>query len=184
MGAGWTARVPVTRFIPIQPTARKLPCLVTPRSTIASRGRFVNSLPSAQCAEGFNPRDPNSCRRICGRTAPLAGDTGRHRFQKMPFVLHRTSGLPLQPLIFWNHCIHHPELDGGHCYLFDRVESPGVFSFKAAGATCTCTASIDNELAPLAVQLIEFCKADPTVALLDVGELRDNEEQVGIGALV
>ena len=58
--------------------------------------------------------------------------------QDEAFVVHRTSGLPLQPLIFWNRCIHHPELDGGHCYLFDCAEAPGVFSFKAAGATCTC----------------------------------------------
>jgi hypothetical protein len=53
-----------------------------------------------------------------------------------------------------------------------------VFSFKAAGATCTCTASVGNELSPIAEQLIEFCKSDPTIALSDVGDLREIEESM------
>jgi len=96
--------------------------------------------------------------------------------QDEAFVVRGTSGLPLHPLIFWNRCPHHPELDGGHCYLFDCVESPGVFSFKAAGATCTCIASLGNELSSLAEQLIEFSKADPTIVLSDVGALAEIEE--------
>jgi hypothetical protein len=96
--------------------------------------------------------------------------------QDEAFVVLGTLGMPLQPLIFWNRCIHHPELDGGHCYLFDCLESPGVFSFKAVGATCTCIASIDNELSPIAEQLIEFCISDPTIVLSDVGELLEIEE--------
>lgn len=96
--------------------------------------------------------------------------------QDEAFVTHGTLGLPLQPLIFWNHCVDHPELDGGHCYLFDCVESPGVFSFKAAGAPCTCTVSLSNELSPLAEQMMEFCKSDPAIALSDVGDLVEMEE--------
>jgi hypothetical protein len=72
--------------------------------------------------------------------------------------------------------MQHPELDCGHCYFFDRVEAPGVFSFKAAGAPCTLTASMSNDLAPLAEQLIDFCQADPTIVLSDVGELQEIEE--------
>ena len=72
--------------------------------------------------------------------------------------------------------MNHPGEDGGHCYLFDCVESPGVFSFKAAGFACTCTASMDNELASIAEQLIEFCKSDPVIVLSDVGPLLESEE--------
>ena len=48
--------------------------------------------------------------------------------------------------------------------------------FKAAGATCTCIASLGNELSSLAEQLIEFSKADPTIVLSDVGALAEIEE--------
>ena len=103
--------------------------------------------------------------------------------QDEAFVVRSGAGLPLQPLIFWNRCSKHPELDCGHCYLFDSVESPGVFSFKAAAFPCTCVVSTENEYAPLAEQLAEFTKADAPVALCHVGELHDTEES-GAGLLI
>jgi hypothetical protein len=93
------------------------------------------------------------------------------------YIVYGQSGLSLQPLIFWNACPQHPELDCGHCYLYDCMESPGVFSFKAAGAPCTCTASVDNDLAPLAEQLVEFSRADPVVPLVAVRELQEIGER-------
>jgi hypothetical protein len=104
--------------------------------------------------------------------------------QDEAFVVKSGAGLPLQPLIFWNQCPKHPELDCGHCYLFDSVELPGVFSFKAAAFPCTCVASTENEFAPLAHQLAEFTKADAPVALCHVGELRDITEESGAGLLI
>jgi hypothetical protein len=91
------------------------------------------------------------------------------------------TGLPLQPLIFWNRCPKHPELDCGHCYFFDSVksQSPAVFSFKAAAFPCTCLASTDNEFGPLANQLLELTKADTSVAFCNIGDLREVEEDSG-----
>jgi hypothetical protein len=99
--------------------------------------------------------------------------TGELSFaQDEAFVVTSNWGLPLQPLTFWNRCPRHPELDCGHCYLFDSVEAPpSVFSFKAAAFPCTCVAAAENELAPLAAQLGEFVKEDPSVPKSEVGNL-------------
>ncbi len=97
--------------------------------------------------------------------------------------MNGTVGLPLSPLVFWNHCQHHPELDCGHCYFYDRVESSGAFSFKAAGAPCTCIASVDNDLAPVAELLGDFVNADPTIALADIGELSSLDEREAVFVL-
>src|ERR1017187_10454706 len=91
--------------------------------------------------------------------------------QDEAFVVTSSWALPLQPLIFWNRCPRHPELDCGHCYLFDSLETPNVFSYKAAAFPCTCVASAENDLAPLAAQLAEFIKADPSVITCEVGNL-------------
>jgi hypothetical protein len=105
--------------------------------------------------------------------------TGEASFsQDEPFVVHETSGLPLLPLIFWNRCAQHPELDCGHCYLFDCEEEPGAFSFKAAGATCTVVANIHNELAPLAERLIEFRRNDQTLTACRIDQLQHVDKGV------
>jgi hypothetical protein len=46
------------------------------------------------------------------------------------------TGLSLQPLIFWEKCCTHPDLDNGHCYMFDKANSDGSFSYKAVGYSC------------------------------------------------
>jgi hypothetical protein len=95
--------------------------------------------------------------------------------QDEAFIVQGGIGLPLHPLIFWNRCPQHPDLDCGHCFLYDSVESPGVFSFKAAGTTCTCIASTQNELAPLAEQLGLWVDSDPTIPLATIGDLKGVE---------
>jgi hypothetical protein len=92
------------------------------------------------------------------------------------YVVTSKSGLALQPLMFWNRCPNHPELDSGHCYMFDGNEANDSFLFKAAGYSCTCSASPQNELAPLAAQLSEFLKADPQISETPVGELSETPD--------
>jgi hypothetical protein len=104
--------------------------------------------------------------------------SGDHPFSEDDaFIVNGGTGLPLQPLIFWNRCPKHPELDCGHCYFFDSVESesPAVFSFKAAAFPCTCIVSTDNEFGSLASQLSEITNADTSVALCNIGNLRGAE---------
>jgi hypothetical protein len=58
--------------------------------------------------------------------------------------LEKGMALPLQPLVFWDFCSRHPELAGGHCFLFDLMAgSPGtqLISFKAIGFPCSRTLS-------------------------------------------
>jgi hypothetical protein len=95
--------------------------------------------------------------------------------QDEPFVIYSDIALPLQPLMFWNHCRKHPEEHCGHCYFFDTVESSGVFSFKAVGFPCTCLVSSDNEFGPLAEELENFTKCDPTITFHKIGALRHEE---------
>lgn len=42
----------------------------------------------------------------------------------------------LSPLIFWDECARHPDLEGGHCFLFDTARD-GKYSFKAVEYPCT-----------------------------------------------
>jgi len=96
--------------------------------------------------------------------------------QDEAYVVTASRCMPLQPLIFWNRCPNHPELDSGHCYMFDCVETSGSFSFKAAGYPCTCVASAQNELAPLAAQLMDFMRADPQIPESEIGDLLETVE--------
>ena len=80
--------------------------------------------------------------------------------------------LPLQPLIFWDRCPHHPDIEDGHCFFFDKEEK-GAFSFKAVGYPCVCTVSESNEYAELARLLAEMRSGDPKLEVLDVGVLED-----------
>jgi hypothetical protein len=96
--------------------------------------------------------------------------------QDEAFLVTSGKGLPLQPLVFWNACPKHPELDCGHCYLFDSQEGSNVFSFKAAGFSCTCVAAPQNDLAPLAAQLAEFVKEDQQIGEIHIGNLPEIED--------
>lgn len=134
--------------------------------------------------ERFGERFQANFRHAVGPAAflKISRYSGEHSFaEDEAFIVNAGTGLPLQPLIFWNRCPKHPELDCGHCYFFDSVksQSPAVFSFKAAAFPCTCLASTDNEFGPLANQLLELTKADTSVAFCNIGDLREVEEDSG-----
>jgi molecular chaperone DnaK (HSP70) len=85
--------------------------------------------------------------------------------------LDSMEALSLLPLIFWDNCEHHRELDNGHCNFFDIEEAGNVFSFKAVGYTCACKVSTSNRYQPLANMLSDFRKKDPKIEILKIGKL-------------
>jgi hypothetical protein len=43
----------------------------------------------------------------------------------------------LNPLIYWNACSKHSDLESGHCYIFDKAnDHTAEYSFKAVGYPC------------------------------------------------
>lgn len=91
--------------------------------------------------------------------------------------LDNYTALSLQPLVFWDHCNKHPEVDIGHCYLFDKPEkTEGVFSFKAVGFPCTCEVSVTNQFSTLANTIVKYRERDPQIDLLAVGTVWDTSE--------
>ncbi len=82
--------------------------------------------------------------------------------------------LPLQPLIFWERCRNHPDIEDGHCFFFDKEER-GIFTFKAVGYPCVCVVSESNEYAELGKLLAGMRSEDPKLEVLDVGVLEDTD---------
>jgi hypothetical protein len=78
------------------------------------------------------------------------------------FVRDRRAGtaLPLEPLVLWEHCKNHPDLENGHCYLFDAAERNGTFTFKAVAYPCTLTISKGDRYTVLAERLSTLMEKD------------------------
>ena len=81
-------------------------------------------------------------------------------------------GNSLQPLIFWDRCPNHLDLEEGHCFLFDK-EMKGSFSFKAVGYPCSCEASESNEYAELAGFLEKMKNEDLKLEFVETGFLEE-----------
>jgi hypothetical protein len=85
--------------------------------------------------------------------------------------LANSQALPLQPLMFWEQCDKHPDIDKGHCLFFDRTVSTG-FSFKAAGYPCVCEVSREDlDYAELTKELTALEAKDRAVELVSIGSL-------------
>jgi hypothetical protein len=71
----------------------------------------------------------------------------------------------LQPLVYWDACVRHPEIDPpGHCYVYDGPSKSGrEFCYKAAGYLCSQDVSIEGKSRALAEQLMEMREADPHI---------------------
>jgi len=79
---------------------------------------------------------------------------GLHTFSKdEPFIIHKKSkiALSLQPLMFWDVCELHPDIE--HCFIYDKQQKDGSFSFKASGYPCTCDVTSTNKYSAIAEQL-------------------------------
>src|SRR5262249_16858182 len=84
-------------------------------------------------------------------------------------------GLPLQPLIFWDECPHHPDLPYGHCYFYDKSSGENkAFSYKAAGHPCTIMVSEENKYGEIAKGLIAMKSNDPTIERTEKIKLQDS----------
>jgi molecular chaperone DnaK (HSP70) len=66
--------------------------------------------------------------------------------QAFAVLTEKGVAIPLDPLIFWDECDRHPELEGGHCFLFDKTERDGSCSFKAVGFSCSKRVSPDDTI--------------------------------------
>ena len=77
--------------------------------------------------------------------------------------------IPLEPLILWHHCSKHPELEDGHCFVFDTCERDGTFTFVAVGYKCTFVVSAqDNETSSLHEMLTSWKLIDPRISVFEV----------------
>ena len=83
--------------------------------------------------------------------------SGREAFSEdQAFLIRAEDGLALslRPLVFWDHCLKHADLDCGHCYLFDRAErSRDECLFKAVGSICTVDAGKEDRYSPIAEEV-------------------------------
>ncbi|MEW6186004.1 MAG: hypothetical protein AB1585_09730 [Thermodesulfobacteriota bacterium] len=86
--------------------------------------------------------------------------------QDDPVIYNKENGnlLSLQPLVFWDDCSDHPDLENGHCYFFDKAGKDNEFSFKATGYSCTCIVSLKSKYLELAERLIQIKKEDPKLS--------------------
>lgn len=101
-------------------------------------------------------------------------------FSNESFLLEPESGvaLPLSPLVFWDFCNKHPDVDIGHCYMFDKNENEDSFSFKAVGYPCVREISITSkEYGPLAEELFKCKNRDQKISLRQTGALKRRQEE-------
>lgn len=124
-----------------------------------------------------------SFRYACGSLpfVKIAPYQGREAFSEdEPYLLNQETGkgVSLQPLIFWDRCPAHPDIDN-HCFLYDKHEKEeGSFSFKAVAFPCTCEVSLTNQYSMLAEMLVEFRKSDPKIELIEVSNMGNSQEDL------
>lgn len=85
--------------------------------------------------------------------------------------------ISLEPLILWHHCPKHPELENGHCFVFDSCERDGTFTYVAVGHKCTLVASPhDTDTSSLHEVLASWKITDPRITVFEV-KLRQEDRQ-------
>ena len=97
-----------------------------------------------------------------------------------PFLVSPTDGvaLSLYPLMFWDRCSEHPDVDFGHLFLFDQADRRNdTFSFKACGMRCSCTVAGKGKYGDLWRKLRDLRESDGSSEFLEgVGQFREIEE--------
>jgi hypothetical protein len=81
------------------------------------------------------------------------------------YLIDRASGVAvcLEPLILWQQCPHHKDLENGHCFMYESTERDGTFAYKAAGFPCSLRVGPVGNLSGLASQLLSFCGGDSPI---------------------
>jgi hypothetical protein len=108
------------------------------------------------------------------KASKYLGPTSFSRDEAVFYNKEKGYVLNLQPLIFWDRCPNHPDLEEGHCFLFDK-QIKGNFSYKAVGYPCSCEVSESNEYVELANFLKEIKNEDIKLELVDIGSLEELE---------
>jgi hypothetical protein len=117
-------------------------------------------------------------RQACGPNPPFIRAykySGPQSFSRDEAVLYNKEKgylLALQPLVFWDSCPKHRDVEEGHCFLFDK-EIKGGFSFKAVGYPCSCEVSRTTQYAELAKILENMKEEDPKLELIEIGLLEE-----------
>jgi hypothetical protein len=96
------------------------------------------------------------------RVSEYSGDESFSETEAMIVVLRAGLILPLKPLVYWDSCKRHPDLQPpGHCYFYDSTSKAGKeFSYKAVGSPCSLEIAPTDESGPLAELLIALRKSD------------------------
>lgn len=96
-------------------------------------------------------------------------------FSRDEAVLHNKEKgyvLGLQPLLFWDSCLSHRDVEEGHCFLFDK-ETEGGFEFKAVGYPCSCEVTESDDYVELTKCLQGMKKEDPKIEIVDIGSMEE-----------
>jgi hypothetical protein len=90
-----------------------------------------------------------------------------------PILYGKEEGIAisLQPLIFWENCKNHPDLDNGHCYLYDIENRSGSFGFKSAGYTCELEVNKEGKFSALYEAIIGCKEKDPSINVYQIGKM-------------
>lgn len=85
------------------------------------------------------------------------------------FVINVESGrvLGLEPLVLWEGCSKHLDLENGHCYMFDCMERNGMFTYKAVGYSCVLSIGAGGAYGGLSELLAEMTERDLNLELPD-----------------
>jgi hypothetical protein len=79
-------------------------------------------------------------------------------------IVNLNSGLilPLQPLVYWDSCKKHPDLQPpGHCYFYDSPSrNDRQFFYKAVGSPCSVEIASCDGSGPLADRLMMLRESD------------------------
>jgi hypothetical protein len=85
------------------------------------------------------------------------------------FVLSMESArvLALEPLVLWEACSKHPDMENGHCYMFDSMEKDGTFTYKAVGHSCVLCIGAGGPYGGISELLNEMMERDLSLELPD-----------------
>ncbi len=102
------------------------------------------------------------------RTSAYRGDTPFPEAEAALVSIDSGLIMPLQPLIYWEACPKHPDLDfPGHCFVYDSSsKSDQQFSYKAVGFPCAQEISLAGPYQQLAEQIRTIRQTDPVVKTL------------------
>lgn len=85
--------------------------------------------------------------------------------------------ISLEPLILWEQCNKHPDLENGHCYIFDSEERDGSFTYKAIGHTCVLVVTSGGQLSELHERIAGLRVCDKEVCPIEVELKRETADR-------